>query len=375
MQGLRDFVPTAEKVRYINALLKVGYHTVDFGSFVSAPAVPQMRDTEEVLKQLDRTGSDSKLLVVVANLRGAAKATTFDAISYVGYPLSASEQFQRQNTNRDIAMALKDLEQMQNLCVKSNHASLVAYISMAFGNPYGEEYRVEKVEALVEKVAAMGVTTISLADTIGVSEPVLIDKLFRTLIPKYPNVTFGAHFHSGTISSQAKVKAAVEAGCRRLDGAIGGMGGCPFAKSTLVGNVATESIVETLDSLGYPHGLNLAELRKCEGIKHEIFGVAVKELLLARTLNNEREFTKLCFEHFNRYDRNQTGFMDLVEFELSVKDVFAELGAATPSAEKIQRSFAKLDAQGIGAITVESYIAGARKLLTKKLKELEAEEV
>lgn len=372
MQGLRDFVPTAEKVRYINALLRVGYHTVDFGSFVSAPAVPQMRDTQEVLEKLDLSETKSKLLAVVANLKGAAKATSIETIKYVGYPLSVSETFQKANTNRDVATAIDDLDKMQNLCAKSKqNAELVTYISMAFGNPYGEAYTVEKVLELVERVAKMGVKTISLADTVGVSEPPLIRQLFSELIPRYPHVTFGAHFHSGTISSAAKVQAALEGGCRRFDGAIGGMGGCPYAKSTLVGNIATECIVDTLDTLKYHHGLNVKELKVCEGIKHEIFGVAVKELLLARTLKNEREFSQLCFDHFYRYDRNGTGFMELSEFELSVKDVFSELGAATPPPEKIRKSFQKLDTDNTGAITVEQYIGAARRLLTKKLKELE----
>ncbi|CUG06356.1 hydroxymethylglutaryl-CoA lyase, putative [Bodo saltans] len=390
MQGLRDFVPTADKIRYINALLKVGYHTVDFGSFVSAPAVPQyhtvdfgsfvsapavpqMRDTTEVLAGLDLSNTKSKLLVVVANLKGCAQATTFKNINYIGYPLSVSETFQKANTKRSVAVAIEDLAQMQTMCQQSSQkAELVCYISMAFGNPYQEPVSVGRVEELVERVVKMGVRTISLADTVGVSEPVIIEKMFSTLIPRFPQVTFGAHFHSGTTSSQQKVQAAIRSGCRRLDGAIGGMGGCPFAKSTLVGNVATESIVDTLDQMSMTHGLDRAQLKVCEGIKHEIFGVAVKELLLARTLNNEREFTKLCFEHFDRYDRNKTGFMELDEFRNSVQDVFSELGAATPSDEKVLRSFGKLDINGTGAITV---MAGARKLLSKKLKELEAENV
>jgi hydroxymethylglutaryl-CoA lyase len=376
MQGLRDFVPTADKIRYINALLKVGFHTVDFGSFVSAPAVPQMRDTTEVLAGLDLANTTSKLLVVVANLKGCAQATTFKHINYIGYPLSVSETFQKANTKRSVAVAIEDLAQMQIMCQKSSQqAELVCYISMAFGNPYQEPVSVTRVEELVERVVKMGVRTISLADTVGVSEPVIIEKMFSTLIPRFPQVTFGAHFHSGTTSSQQKVQAAIRAGCRRLDGALGGMGGCPFAKSTLVGNVATESIVDTLDHMNMIHGLDRAQLKVCEGIKHEIFGVAVKELLLARTLNNERDFTKLCFEHFERYDRNKTGFMELDEFRNSVQDVFSELGAATPSDEKVLRSFGKLDVNGTGAITVDQYMAGARKLLSKKLKELEAEDV
>mmetsp|Transcript_74896 Transcript_74896/g.86955 ORF Transcript_74896/g.86955 Transcript_74896/m.86955 type:complete len:425 (+) Transcript_74896:82-1356(+) len=382
MQGLRDFVPTDEKARYINALLKVGFHTIDFGSFVSAPAVPQMRDTKDVLERLDLSQTTSKLLVVVANIKGAARASSFDAISSIGYPLSVSETFQKANTNRDVNTALEDLQHMQTLCVNAKKPKeLVAFISMAFGNPYGEAYHTEKVEALVERVVNMGIRTVSLADTVGVSDAPTIRKLYASLIPRFPQVQFGAHFHSGTTSSALKVHTALDAGCRRFDGAIGGMGGCPFAKSTLVGNVATECIVDVVSRYGssgkgiaLTHGLDMNAFRQCEAIKHEIFGIAVKELLLARTLKNEREFTKLCFDHFYRYDRSGTGFMELKEFEQSVKDVFSELGASTPSTTKIQSSFQKLDANHVGAITVEQYMAGARRLLTKKLKELEADE-
>jgi hydroxymethylglutaryl-CoA lyase len=376
MQGLRDFIATDDKVRYINALLKVGFHTIDFGSFVSAPAVPQMRDTQEVLERLDLSDTKSKLLVVVANVKGAIKATQYKQIEYIGYPLSVSERFQQANTNRNIETALGDIQLVQNLCSKSEgQQQLVTYISMGFGNPYGEDYSVEMVERLVEKVVKMGVRTISLADTVGVSEPKLIRQLFTTLIPRYPEVRFGAHFHSGTTSSSAKVSSAVESGCYRLDGAIGGMGGCPYAKSTLVGNVPTESIVDTLEGMKINHGLNRAELRKCESIKHEIFGVAVKELLLAQTLKNEKSFMGLCMEHFNRWDKNNTGYLEFKEFESCMIHVFGELGAEKPSSDRIEKAFKKLDVAALGVITFEEYMMGARKLLTKKLKEIEAEEV
>ena len=376
MQGLRDFVPTPDKVRYINALLKCGFHTIDFGSFVSAPAVPQMRDTQEVLEQIDVSNTKSKLLVVVANVKGAIKATQYKQIQYIGYPLSVSEKFQQANTNRTVETALGDLQLVQNLCAKSaGQQQLVTYISMGFGNPYGEPYTVDMVEKLVEKVVNMGVKTISLADTVGVSEPKLIRRLFTTLIPRFPDVRFGAHFHSGTTSSAAKVQAAIESGCYRLDGAIGGMGGCPYAKSTLVGNVPSESIVDVLEGMKIPHGLNKAELRKCEAIKHEIFGVAVKELLLAQTLKNEKSFMNLCMEHFNRWDANGTGYLEYKEFESCMLHVFGELGAEKPSPEKVKSAFTKLDVAQLGVITFEEYMMGARRLLTKRLKEIEADEV
>lgn len=372
MQGLRDFVPTDKKIKYINALLKCGFHTIDFGSFVSAPAVPQMRDTAEVLEGLDLAGSNSKLLAVVANIKGAVKASSYKNISYIGYPLSISETFQRKNTNRDIATALEDLRQVQNVCVK-NDKQLVTYISMGFGNPYGEPYSEEIVADMVQKVVGMGCRVISLADTVGVSEPALITRLFTTLIPKYPDVTFGAHFHSGTVSSVAKVEAAVRSGCARLDGAIGGMGGCPFAKSTLVGNVSTEAIIEGLTKLGIDPRINAEALRHCQDIKHDIFGVAVKELILATTLKNEKEFVKLCQQHFNRHDKHNVGYLERKEFAEAMKEIFAELGEEPPSEERISAAYKKLDIAETGVITLDEYILGARKALSKRLKQMTLE--
>lgn len=370
MQGLRDFVPTERKIHYINALLKCGFHTVDCGSFVSAPAVPQMADTADVLKGLDMSNTSSKLLVVVCNLKGAVLACKEDKVTYVGYPLSVSEIFQQKNTRRDITQALSDLEQIQKICVKNNKV-LVTYISMAFGNPYKEDISVEQVQALVDKVAVMGCRVISLADTVGTGNPELIERTFTTIIPQFPEVRIGAHFHSGTTHAVEKVTAALKSGCRRLDSAIGGMGGCPFAKSALVGNVPTEGVLDCLDALHVPHSINMEQMKYCHSIKHDTFGVAVKELVLAQTLNNETWFRKLVTKHFDAHDKSKTGYLEKPEFAASMKEVFAELGESEPPAEKIDRSFLKLDIAGDGVITLDEYMVGARRMLLKRLKEME----
>lgn len=247
MQGLHDFIPTEVKVAYINQLLKVGFDTIDFGSFVSPKAIPQMRDTAQVVENLQLDDTHSKLLSIVANIRGAEDACQFAEISYLGFPLSLSETFQQRNTNRSIEQALQTLAGIQDLCVQNNK-TLVTYISMGFGNPYDDPYDRETVIALVEKLSQMGITVISLADTIGVSQPETISYLFNNLIPAFPEIEFGAHLHSHPASARAKVEAAFKSGCQRFDGAIKGFGGCPMAKDDLVGNMATEGIVAYLDS-------------------------------------------------------------------------------------------------------------------------------
>jgi hydroxymethylglutaryl-CoA lyase len=258
MQGLSEFVPTDKKVSYINQLLKVGFDTIDFGSFVSPKAIPQMRDTAEVLTKLDFSGSKSKLLAIVANMRGATDALSFDQISYLGFPLSLSETFQIRNTNKSVAEAIAEAVEIQNRCSQRGK-ELVVYLSMGFGNPYGDPYNEMVVAEFSRTLFQNGVTIISLADTVGVSVPDQIRFLFTSLIPEFPRIEFGAHLHSTAATSSEKVKAAFEAGCSRFDGAIMGFGGCPMANDDLVGNLATETIISFLNSHGVPTGVDEKE--------------------------------------------------------------------------------------------------------------------
>jgi hydroxymethylglutaryl-CoA lyase len=245
MQGLHNFIPTDKKAEYINQLLKVGFDTIDFGSFVSPKAIPQMRDTAEVLEKLELSGNSSKLLAIVANQRGAEDAVKFDEISYLGFPLSISETFQQRNTNKSIAQALEVLADIQNLSEKSGK-QVVTYISMGFGNPYDDPYDVEVVGEFVGKLKAMGVKIVSLADTIGVSNKKSISYLFKNLTSEFPELEFGAHLHSTRETALEKIAASYESGCRRFDGAIKGFGGCPMAKDELVGNLPTELLINYL---------------------------------------------------------------------------------------------------------------------------------
>jgi hydroxymethylglutaryl-CoA lyase len=243
MQGIKNvFIPTSAKARYINSLLKVGFDTIDFGSFVSPKAIPQMRDTAEVLSQLDLSSTQSKLLAIVANLRGAADACNFEEISYLGYPFSISENFQMRNTGKTIARSLIDLEEIIGVALKNNK-QVVAYLSMGFGNPYGDPWSVDIVSQWTETLSQLGVTILSLSDTVGLAEGKTIDYLFRNLIPLYPKIEFGAHLHTHPSSWYEKVNAAFLAGCNRFDGAIKGYGGCPMAKDELTGNMPTEKLL------------------------------------------------------------------------------------------------------------------------------------
>ncbi len=249
MQGLAAFIPTESKVSYINQLLKVGFDTIDFGSFVSPKAIPQMQDTAEVLSGLQFGASQSKLLAIVANLRGAQDAVSIGGTHYLGFPLSLSETFQKRNTNRTIDQAMVTVAEIQNLCV-SNDMQLVTYLSMGFGNPYGDPYHEGVVLSFVERLVDMQISIISLADTIGVSNPKNISYIFNSIIPAFPKIEFGAHLHSHASSIQEKVVAAYQAGCRRFDGALKGYGGCPMAEDQLVGNIPTESLMACLSELG-----------------------------------------------------------------------------------------------------------------------------
>lgn len=265
MQGLTEFIPTADKVDYINKLLKVGFDTIDFGSFVSSKAIPQMRDTSEVLSQLDWRNTRSKLLAIVANIKGAEDASGYEGIRYLGFPLSISETFQKRNTNKSIAEALSSLEEIQNMCVRTGKV-LVTYISMGFGNPYNDPYDVTLVANFVDILSTLGVQIISLADTIGVSTPANIDYLFSTLSKTFSHIEFGAHLHSTPESAIEKIEAAFNAGCKRFDGAMKGFGGCPMANDDLVGNLATETLVAFFRSRNVPTSLN-----------EELFASALKE--------------------------------------------------------------------------------------------------
>lgn len=242
MQGIKMFIPTEKKVQYIQSLLRVGFDTIDFGSFVSPKAIPQMVDTAEVLSKLDLSTTKSKLLAIVANVRGANDASTHPEIQYLGYPFSISENFQMRNTHKTIAQSIETLQEILNIASKTNK-EVVAYLSMGFGNPYGDPWNVEIVGEWTEKLSNMGVKILSLSDTIGSSTPDVIDYLYSNLIPKYPEIEFGAHLHTTPSSWHEKVDAAYKAGCRRFDGAIQGFGGCPMAKDELTGNMPTEKMV------------------------------------------------------------------------------------------------------------------------------------
>jgi hydroxymethylglutaryl-CoA lyase len=242
MQGIKTFIPTERKVAYIQSLLRVGFDTLDFGSFVSPKAIPQMADTAEVLAGLDLSQTRSKLLAIIANTQGVKLASAHEAIQYLGYPFSISENFQMRNTHKTIAESIKTLEEILEIAEHSNK-EVVTYLSMGFGNPYGDRWNVDIVGEWTEKLAGMGVKIVSLSDTIGSSTPDIIDYLFSNLIPKYPHIEFGAHLHTTPDKWFEKVDAAYKAGCRRFDGAIQGFGGCPMAKDDLTGNMPTEKLL------------------------------------------------------------------------------------------------------------------------------------
>ncbi|AXT60622.1 hydroxymethylglutaryl-CoA lyase [Aquimarina sp. AD10] len=242
MQGIKEFIPTEKKVQYIQSLLRCGFDTIDFGSFVSPKAIPQMVDTAAVLGQLDLSDTVSKLLAIIANVRGANDAAQHPEIDYLGYPFSISENFQMRNTHKTIAQSVETLQEILNIADKANK-KVVAYLSMGFGNPYGDPWDVEIVGEWTERLSKMGVKILSLSDTVGSSTPEIIDYLFANLISKYPEIEFGAHLHTTPTSWFEKVDAAYKAGCRRFDGAIQGFGGCPMAKDELTGNMPTERMV------------------------------------------------------------------------------------------------------------------------------------
>ncbi|MDT0644697.1 hydroxymethylglutaryl-CoA lyase [Zunongwangia sp. F363] len=271
MQGIKTFIPTQKKVQYIQSLLRCGFDTIDFGSFVSPKAIPQMADTAEVLKQLDLSRTHSKLLAIVANTRGAQDASEYEQIRYLGYPFSISENFQMRNTHKTIAESVEILKEILEIAEKS-HKEVVAYLSMGFGNPYGDPWNVEIVGEWTEKLSAMGVKILSLSDTIGSSTPDIIDYLFANLIPKYPNIEFGAHLHTTPSSWHEKVDAAYKAGCYRFDGAIQGFGGCPMAKDELTGNMPTERMVSYFNSKKADTNIRMGSFESSYNEASKVFG-------------------------------------------------------------------------------------------------------
>lgn len=242
MQGIKAFIPTESKVQYIQSLLRVGFDTIDFGSFVSPKAIPQMQDTAQVLSQLDLSQTQSKLLAIVANTQGAQAAAQHREIQYLGFPFSISENFQMRNTHKTIAESIITLQEILEIAYKANK-EVVAYLSMGFGNPYGDAWSVDIVANWTEKLSNMGVKILSLSDTIGSSTPQTIDYLFSNLIPLYPHIEFGAHLHTTPNTWHEKIDAAYKSGCTRFDGAIKGFGGCPMAKDDLTGNMPTEKMI------------------------------------------------------------------------------------------------------------------------------------
>ena len=247
MQGIKDWIPTHKKVEYIQSLLGCGFDTIDFGSFVSPKAIPQMVDTTKVLSGLDLSSTTTKLLAIVANVRGAQAAVAHPEITYLGYPFSISENFQMRNTHKTIAQSIATLSEILALAAASNK-QVVTYLSMGFGNPYGDPWNVDIVGQWAQKLSQMGVTILSLSDTVGTSTPESISYLFSNLIPTYPNIEFGAHLHTTPSAWHEKVDAAYKSGCRRFDGAIQGFGGCPMAKDELTGNMPTEKMLSYFTS-------------------------------------------------------------------------------------------------------------------------------
>lgn len=273
MQGIHEFIPTEIKAEYINSLLKIGFDTLDFGSFVSPKSIPQMRDTADVLKRLDLDGTDTKLLAIIANFRGAKDACQFSEIKYLGFPFSISESFQMLNINASVKESLGRIEEINvvhKLCDMYNK-NLVIYLSMAFGNPYGDEWSIELLNDYIKKLKSMGIKYIALSDTVGFSTPKLIEKIFSLFLNEYPEIEFGAHFHSTANTWKEKVEAAYQSGCRRFDGALRGYGGCPLSAYHLVGNIATENIIFYFQDLGLNTGINFDALNYSMSLAQKVF--------------------------------------------------------------------------------------------------------
>jgi hydroxymethylglutaryl-CoA lyase len=270
MQGWEHFIPTEKKINYLNQLLKVGFDVLDFGSFVSAKAIPQLADTKDVVRKLDMSTTRSKLLAIIANTRGAEDAVQYDEISYLGFPFSISETFQLRNTNKTIAESLTQVEEIQKLCLSRNK-KLVIYISMGFGNPYGDDYNAETAISWFKKLNDLGIEIIAMADTVGVAQPSTIEYIYRNLIPEFPGVEIGAHFHSTSTTWEEKIQAAYDQGCIRFDSSIKGIGGCPMAEDELVGNIATENLIQWAGQQNIPLQLDMNEFRKAMVMANDVF--------------------------------------------------------------------------------------------------------
>jgi hydroxymethylglutaryl-CoA lyase len=270
MQGWKTFIPTGQKIEYINSLLKVGFDTIDFGSFVSAKAIPQMSDTKEVLKGLDLSNTRSKLLAIVANTRGAEEAVVYDAIHYLGFPFSISETFQQRNANSSIEQSLVRVEEIQAIC-KKNRKELVIYISMGFGNPYGDPYSAEIVFHWVNEMVKREINILSLADTVGLAKPEQVFEICHHLIKQLPEVEIGVHLHSTRENWREKIEAAHKAGCLRFDGALKGIGGCPMANDELVGNMDSELLIPYFKEKHVLPAIDTQALERSLGIASKIF--------------------------------------------------------------------------------------------------------
>jgi hydroxymethylglutaryl-CoA lyase len=270
MQGWKSFIPTERKIGYLNSLLKVGFDTIDFGSFVSPKAIPQMADTAEVISRIQIPNPTTKLLAIVANMRGAEEASVFDQISYLGFPFSVSETFQLRNTHSSIEQSLGRVEEIQTLCIKSGK-QLVVYLSMGFGNPYGDRYSEEIVFEWVNKLVAMDIGIISLADTVGIATPEQVYDMTEYLVDSLPSIEIGVHLHSTPENWKEKLEAAIKAGCKRFDGALNGIGGCPMADDELVGNMNSELMINYFEENNLVTGLNKDALQESLRIAGEIF--------------------------------------------------------------------------------------------------------
>ncbi len=270
MQGIKDWIPTQKKIQYIQSLLRCGFNTIDFGSFVSPKAIPQMRDTAEVLAGLDLSQTQTKLLAIVANVRGATDALQYQEIDYLGYPFSISENFQMRNTHKTISQSIEVLSEILNLADAKNK-QVVAYLSMGFGNPYGDPWNVEIVGEWTRRLASMGVKILSLSDTVGTSTSEIISYLFSNLIPEFPQIEFGSHLHTTPSKWHEKIDAAFKAGCRRFDGAIQGFGGCPMAKDELTGNMPTEKMLSYFTTHKVETGINPMSFESAHNQATKIF--------------------------------------------------------------------------------------------------------
>jgi len=270
MQGWKRIISTEEKIRYINSLLQVGFDTIDFGSFVSPKAIPQMADTTDVLKGLTLNESDTKLLAIVANTRGALEASVYDEIHYLGFPFSVSETFQQRNTNSSIEESLTRVEEIQNICVKTGK-ELVIYISMGFGNPYGDTYSEEIVFDWVNRIVALDIRTVSMADTVGLATAPQVYDMVKYLVDSLPETEIGVHLHSSPLNWKEKLDAALQAGCQRFDGALKGIGGCPMANDELVGNMNTENMIQYFEDKAIPLNISQQALQKSLAIATSVF--------------------------------------------------------------------------------------------------------